>query len=101
VRVLLTSAGEHQRAGRMPVPVAIDDQTAIKVIDGTFEVISEEHREAVHSQRVGKRTGLRRTCARLRQHRECHPQASRPRRFISRRQAACGFRRESKEIELV
>jgi dipeptidase E len=31
-------------AARLPVPVyAIDDQTAIKVTDGTVEVVSEGH----------------------------------------------------------
>ena len=42
-------AGEHHGrrrkwAAEMPVPAyAIDDQTAIKVIDGTVEVVSEGH----------------------------------------------------------
>jgi hypothetical protein len=31
-----------RRAGRLPVPTyAIDDETAVKVIDGTVEVVSE------------------------------------------------------------
>ena len=43
--------GDHQDvanaekwAGRLPVPTyAIDDETAVKVIDGTVEVVSEGH----------------------------------------------------------
>jgi dipeptidase E len=40
-----TSMGNVERwAARVPVPMyAIDDQTAIKVIDGTVEVVSEGH----------------------------------------------------------
>jgi dipeptidase E len=37
-------ANAERWAARMPVPTyAIDDQTAIKVIDGTVEVVSEGH----------------------------------------------------------
>ena len=37
-------ANAEKWAGRLPVPVyAIDDQTAIKVADGTVEVVSEGH----------------------------------------------------------
>jgi dipeptidase E len=37
-----SSANAERRAARLPVPVyAIDDQTAIKVTDGTVDVISE------------------------------------------------------------
>jgi dipeptidase E len=39
-----TIANAERWAARMPVPAyAIDDQTAIKVVDGTVEVISEGH----------------------------------------------------------
>jgi dipeptidase E len=35
-----------KRSGRLPVPTyAIDGETAIKVIDGTVEVVSEGHRK--------------------------------------------------------
>ena len=37
-------ANAEKWAARLPVPTyAIDDQTAIKVIDGTVEVVSEGH----------------------------------------------------------
>jgi dipeptidase E len=37
-------ANAEKWAARLPVPVyAIDDQTAIKVTDGTVEVVSEGH----------------------------------------------------------
>ena len=37
-------ANAHQWASRLPVPAyAIDDETAIKVVDGTVEVISQGH----------------------------------------------------------
>ena len=37
-------AGAEKWAASMPVPsYAIDDQTAIKVTDGTVEVVSEGH----------------------------------------------------------
>jgi dipeptidase E len=37
-------ANAEKWAGRLPVPTyAIDDETAIKVIDGTVEVVSEGH----------------------------------------------------------
>ena len=40
-----TSLANIERwAAGIPVPAyAIDDQTAIKVVDGTFEVVSEGH----------------------------------------------------------
>ena len=37
-------ANAEKWAGRLPVPTyAIDDETAVKVIDGTVEVVSEGH----------------------------------------------------------
>jgi dipeptidase E len=40
----LDAANAEKWAGRLPVPAyAIDDQTAIKVVDGTAEVVSEGH----------------------------------------------------------
>jgi dipeptidase E len=40
----LDAANAAKWAGRLPVPAyAIDDQTAIKVVDGTVEVVSEGH----------------------------------------------------------
>jgi dipeptidase E len=37
-------ANAEKWAGRLPVPAyAIDDQTAVAVIDGTVEVVSEGH----------------------------------------------------------
>ena len=39
-----SAANAEKWAARLPVPVyAIDDQTAIKVADGTVEVVSEGH----------------------------------------------------------
>jgi dipeptidase E len=37
-------ANAEKWAGRLPVPAyAIDDETAVKVVDGTVEVVSEGH----------------------------------------------------------
>jgi dipeptidase E len=38
------AANAEKWAGRLPVPsYAIDDETAIKVVDGTIEVVSDGH----------------------------------------------------------
>ena len=45
----------------MQVPAyAIDDQTAIKVTDGTVDVVSKGHWKAVYAQPGSKRIGLMR-----------------------------------------
>ena len=64
-----TSADVEKWASGIPVPTyALDDQTAVKVTDGSVEVISEGNSEAIHAQPGGKRNGLERNaplaCAR-------------------------------------
>jgi hypothetical protein len=58
------SMAEAERwAAEIPAPAyAIDDETAIKVVDGTVEVVSEGT-EAVHPQSGSKRIGLMRHAA--------------------------------------
>jgi dipeptidase E len=51
-------ANAEKWAGRLPVPsYAIDDETAIKVIDGTVEVVSEGHWK-LHRRQAGLPLGL-------------------------------------------
>ena len=48
-------ANAEKWAGRLPVPTyAIDDETAVKVIDGTVEVVSEGQLEAVQPLAGGR-----------------------------------------------
>ena len=53
-------ADAERWAAGMPVPCyAIDDQTAIKVTDGTVEVVSEGHRKIfTRNARLGERAGM-------------------------------------------
>ena len=52
-------ADAERWAGGLPVPgYAIDDETAIKVVGGTVEVVSEGHWELFNARPERKRSGL-------------------------------------------